>query len=68
MGSLLLVGGLFVIAAASIFDRVFVRRAGVGTPARRARRRVHVLLVALGIGCVAYGIWQLRGGVPGPSA
>ena len=64
MGSLLLVGGLFAIAAASIFDRTVVRRTGAGTPEHRLRRGVHLVLLAVGFACVAYGIWHLRGAVP----
>jgi multisubunit Na+/H+ antiporter MnhB subunit len=67
VGSLFLVGGLLVIAAASIFHRLAVRPLAVDSARRRSRRRLHLLILSVGVASVAYGIWHLRNVPQGPN-
>lgn len=67
MGSFFLLGGLLVIAAASIFHWLAVRPAVPGSASYRSRRRLHLLILSVGIASVAYGIWHLRTVPQGPT-
>ncbi len=66
MGSLFLVGGLFVLAGAALYHQLAVRPLPVDSPRHRSRRRLQLIILAIGALAVAYGVWQMR--VPGPSA
>jgi hypothetical protein len=66
-GSLFLVGGLFVIAAASTYHWLAVRPLPPGSALHRSRRRLHLLILSIGIASVAYGIWHLNSVPQGPT-
>jgi len=67
VGSLFLVGGLFVITAASLFNWIAVRPLPADSARYRSRRRLHLIFLSIGIASVAYGMWQLNNVPQGPS-
>ncbi len=67
LGAVLLVAGLLDLVAAFLFDRYAVRTAPPGSPAHRARRRVHLLILLGGVALVFYAIWHLRHVPQGPT-
>jgi len=56
-----------MIAIASTFHWLAVRRAAPGSPEYRSRRRVHLFILSVGLASVAYGIRQLSTVPQGPT-